>query len=83
MRLTHALKCWPEYYQAVVSNAKPFEIRIGDRPYAVGDLFVAQEWCRFTKLYTGRQCVRQITYVGRQLPGLEAGHVALGLRMIR
>ncbi len=83
MARTHALKCWPKYFEEVLANRKPFEIRKADRPFAVGDLLVLQEWCPQREQYTGQQCVRVITYVGRDLPGMEKWHVALGLKEFR
>lgn len=77
---THALKCHPKYYEEVVAGRKPFELRKADRPFAVGDLLVLMEWCPQAECYTGRQCARVISYVGRDLPGLQKWHVALGLR---
>ena len=38
MRKIHVLKILVEYYSAVVSGAKKFEIRYNDRDYKVGDI---------------------------------------------
>ena len=37
MPKTHKLKTWPEYFQAVKSGEKNFEIRKNDRDYQVVD----------------------------------------------
>jgi hypothetical protein len=67
----HLLKTDPEVFQAVLSGAKTFEIRLNDRGYAVGDVLGLRE----TKhtgaemragaplVYTGRECQRFVSHV--------------------
>ena len=35
--MNHDLKIWPEFFDAVASGAKPFDLRKNDRNYHVGD----------------------------------------------
>ena len=42
--MTHVLKCWPEYYEAVIGGEKTFEVRKWDRPYRVGDTLLLKEY---------------------------------------
>lgn len=86
----HELKTWPEQFAAVLDGSKPYEIRLDDRGFAVGDLVRLAEWDptetpHVTRDYrpvgyTGRETTRRITHV---LPagtfGLRPGYVALGL----
>lgn len=60
---THHLKTWPEPFEAVLSGAKPYEIRRSDRDYAVGDLLVLSEWLPASCQYTGRRALRRVTYM--------------------
>ncbi|MGI5848796.1 MAG: DUF3850 domain-containing protein [Christensenellales bacterium] len=83
--MEHRLKCWPEYFKAVKDGLKPFEIRKWDRPYAVGDTVILEEWNPETLDFTGDSIVREITYVldmtylpGDKIPHF-AGYAALGL----
>ena len=43
--MTHALKCWPQYFQAIVSGTKTYELRReDDRRFSCGDTLVLQEY---------------------------------------
>lgn len=59
----HDLKCWTEYFEHVLSSAKPFEVRRNDRDYRVGDVLHLREWSRRDSAYTGRDCWRRVTYL--------------------
>ena len=74
----HELKCWPEYFQAVLDGVKMFEIRKNDRDFKVGDWLHLQEWCPKTQAYTGRSTKREVVYSTgwEQKPG----YIVMGLR---
>jgi hypothetical protein len=76
--MTHALKCWPEYYEAVIGGEKTFEVRKWDRPYRVGDTLLLKEYNQVENAYTGRETARRITYVldMTYLPGDNVPHFA-------
>lgn len=83
--VTHELKCWPEYYAAVESGIKPFEVRKWNRPFRIGDTLLVKEYDPSTDDYTGRQLRRKITYLldmtylpGDNIPHF-AGYVVIGL----
>jgi hypothetical protein len=42
--MKHELKTWTEFFQAVKSGAKTFEIRENDRDYKVGDVLWLREF---------------------------------------
>jgi hypothetical protein len=73
----HALKTWPEYFAEVLAGTKPFEIRRDDRGYRVDDVLILREWEPTSGEYSGRECMRRVTYITEfeQLPG----NVVLGL----
>ncbi len=56
-------KIWPEYFEAVASGDKTFELRLGDFECSAGDVLVLREWNPETKEYTGRQVEKQVSYV--------------------
>jgi ASC-1-like (ASCH) protein len=61
--MIHKLKIQPEYFQAVCSKKKSFEIRNNDRDFQVGDTLQLQEWLYDTQEYTGRVVERKVTYI--------------------
>jgi hypothetical protein len=75
------LKCWPEYFAAIEADAKPFELRRDDRQYEPGVTLHLREWNPATESYTGRDMLREVTYVLRDVPewGLAPGYAILGL----
>lgn len=58
-------KIWPEYYEAVASGKKKFELRLNDFEINDGDTLVLREWDPVTKDYTGRQTEKKVTFVGK------------------
>ncbi len=84
----HILKTDPDVFQAVLSGAKTFEIRLNDRGYAVGDVLGLRE----TKhpgaemragaplVYTGRECQRFVSHVLTGY-GLADGWCCLSFRL--
>lgn len=79
----HELKCWPEFFQAIIDGRKPFELRRADRGYAVGHTLWLREWEPGSREYTGRELRRKITYMVTGVFGLEPGYSALGLSTSR
>lgn len=75
----HELKTLPEFFEAVASGAKPFEVRKDDRGYSVGDVLWLREWNPSTERY-GAGYVRRVSYVlkGGQF-GIQEGHVVMGI----
>lgn len=86
----HDLRCWPGPFAAVLDGSKPYEIRVDDRGYAVGDVLRLREWDPDQvphatrdyrpRGYTGREVRRVVTHVLEAGTfGLRPGYVALGL----
>lgn len=94
MPVTHTVKCWPEYYDAIERGDKPFDVRRDDRGYQKGDELILQRTCESKNKrhevdhdYEGKvrhSIQRTITYVltGGQF-GIEPGYVVLGLAALR
>lgn len=71
-------KILPEYYDAVVSGSKTFELRKDEDDIQVGDIIVLQEWDG--SKYTGRIVNMLVKYVLRNIPeyGLLRGYCIIG-----
>ena len=52
--MLHRLKTLPQYYQPIIEERKPFEIRKNDRNFQIGDEVILNEWDG--EKYTGRFC---------------------------
>jgi hypothetical protein len=85
--MIHDLKIWPQYYGAVLSGYKPFEVREGE--FQQGDGLRLREWdpraphpFGYLGAYTGHTATATITYVHSGL-GMLPGYVVLGLGDVR
>ncbi len=83
----HKLKTWPSFFLLVDIRTKTFEVRKNDREFMVGDLLHLEEWDPNTKTYTGRACMREITYITdsktldcRDEGVLKDGYVIMGIK---
>ena len=48
-------KIIPEYFEAIISGKKKFELRLGDFDVVEGDTLVLEEWDSAAGGYTGRK----------------------------
>lgn len=78
--ITHVVKCWPEPFDARQQGLKPWELRLNDRDYRVGDLLCQHRWCPKSNHYTGLMDQHRITWAlyGPAF-GLPAGYVIMTL----
>lgn len=80
--MTHELKTALEPFQAALEGRKPYEIRVADRPFNVGDILLLQEWS-MNLGYTGRALMRRVSYITRPGEwGLPPNLCVLGLGFI-
>lgn len=62
--VTHELKCWPKFFDAICEGRKRHDLRrVGDRDYRVGDLMTLREFDPAADAYTGREQTVRITYI--------------------
>jgi len=78
-RVVHELKTWPVFFDAILSEEKPFEARKDDRGFEVGHDLKLREWNPETQEYTGRTIVTGITYILRGTEHVAKGYCILGL----
>lgn len=77
--MIHDLKTWPEYFEEVLSENKPFEVRLNDRDYKVGDVLNLREW---ENVYSGRVVSVLVTYVLSDERFVKPGYVVMGIKQI-
>lgn len=61
--MTHELKTWPVYFEAVLAGHKQFEVRFNDRNFKVGDFLILEEFDPITQCYTDRRIACLVTFV--------------------
>lgn len=79
--MQHELKIYPNFFNAIASGKKLFEIRKNDRDFQVGDVILLRERDRIK--YSGRSLLVRITYkLDDEFIGLAPGYTALGIQII-
>lgn len=75
----------PEYFNAVSTGAKRFELRKDEDDVQVGDVLILEEWVKKESfpgggVYTGAALTVYVSYVLRDVPqfGLEPGYCIIG-----
>ncbi|OGE88481.1 MAG: hypothetical protein A2722_01125 [Candidatus Doudnabacteria bacterium RIFCSPHIGHO2_01_FULL_50_11] len=58
-------KIWPQWFEAVSSGKKKFDLRVADFEVKEGDTLVLEEWDPKTSEYTGRTLTKRVGYVGK------------------
>ena len=77
------LKTWIEYFEAVLTDQKLFEVRKDDRNFKVGDILILQEWDNTKQKYTGREAHREVSYIFRSRSfGVQDGYVVMSLKKL-
>lgn len=81
-RPAHHLKTWPEYFSAVKSGHKAFEVRRRDRDFKVTDAVLLKEWDQLTGKFTGNAVAFRIAYILDDFEGLKPGYCAMTIRPV-
>ena len=77
---THELKTLPEYFEQVWNGNKKFELRKNDRDFQYGDCLILKEFK--DGIFTKRTATCFISYILKDLEGIESGYCVLGIRSI-
>ena len=77
--MVHELKTWPEYFQAVISDKKKFEIRKNDRDFKVNDELILKEFNPDNQEYTGRVAHCIVTYTLDKQPFVLDGYICMAI----
>ncbi len=77
LRVSHELKCWPQYFAALFDGRKRFEIRENDRNFKIGDSLILKEYDPANGTYSGRVISFRVSYITTF--GQMQGYVVMGL----
>ena len=87
--MIHELKILPKDFQDVIEGIRTFEIRKNDRDFKIGDILLLEEYDlnkeyvdRNDNLtnYSGRKIVKEITYILKDVDGLDNDYSILGIK---
>lgn len=76
----HKVKTSSQFFPAAKNGMKPFELRINDRDYRVGDMLEQEEYKDGER--TGKKIYQEIIYVLKDYKGMEPGYCILGTKLI-
>lgn len=80
--MIHTLKVHPPFWPSLVDGSKPFEVRLNDRKFKVGDTCIFSQYDPKFGLTGDPTVEREITFVLTHEdfpPGVPVGYVVLGL----
>lgn len=77
--MTHYLKTYPEFFQAIKRGDKTFEIRLNDRDYQVDDMLALNEYDPKTETFTGEELIVWVKYVLSDSWFLQDGYVCMSI----
>jgi len=78
--MTHELKTWPLFFEAIDNGKKKFEIRKNDRNYKLNDILWLREWDPVTNDYSGRELHQIVTFILHGgLFGIEEEYVVMSI----
>lgn len=78
--MEHELKIYSQYFDAVISGKKTFEVRKNDRKFHVGDVLVLKEWDNIK--YSGREVKAKVIYlIDDKFIGIQPGYVVMGIEL--
>jgi len=81
--MQHELKTWTEHYQNVVRGLKPWEIRLNDRNYQIGDTLVLKEYFPNLEKYSGEETKVEVIHIlhGGNF-GIEKGYCIMTIKKL-
>lgn len=79
----HGLKTWPSVFRDVVDGRKPWEYRLNDRDYQVGEFMLLREFDPLSQTYSGRSLLCEIVLlVHGGIFGIPRGYVIATIKPI-
>lgn len=89
--MEHELKTWPQFFEAISSGRKTFQVRRNDRGFNAGDTLWLREWKHTLEpglpesfRYTRNEMRVRVTYVlAGECFGIKDGYCVMGIRRMR
>jgi uncharacterized protein YqfB (UPF0267 family) len=79
MKRVHKLKIWPQFFEAILSGEKTFEVRSNDRDFQQGEFLQLREFDKTKQSFTGRTLLRRVNYVAKNLHGVDPNFVVMSI----
>ena len=76
--MIHELKIQTEYFEAVISGKKGFEVRLNDRDFKEGDYLALNEYKNGK--HTGRSCMVYVDYILAGFIGVSDNYVVMSIK---
>lgn len=87
--MQHELKCWPQYFEAMLTGQKTFEYRKNDRDFSIGDTLHLREYGPRDRErddlgtdYTNRNMRVLVQSVWVQIPGLPQDYCIMQTQLL-
>lgn len=84
--MIHQLRTLPEYFEAVISGNRTFEVRKNDRDFKVGDFLALNELTENPvnedgdRKETGRCCLVEVMYILDNPTFCQTGQIIMGIK---
>ena len=80
--MIHELKTWTRFWRSIATGKKPFEVRLNDRNFTVGDTLDLREFDPCGEEYTGNRLTAKVTYVliGGEF-GIKENYCVMGISL--
>lgn len=76
--MIHELKIYPNFFKAVISGEKTFEVRKNDRQFKAGDMLALNEYD--WNFYTGNSCLVYVDFVMNNPEYVKEGMVIMSIK---
>lgn len=80
--MIHSLKTHKQYFRAVISGMKTFEIRKNDRDFKIGDFLALNEYDAEDECYTGNSCLVYVDYILNDNKYCKTDYVVMSIKPV-
>ncbi len=80
--MIHSLKTHKQYFRAVISGRKTFEIRKNDRNFNIGDFLALNEYDAEEQCFTGNSCLVYVDYILNDNEYCKTDYVVMSIKPV-